>query len=170
MEPFDSYRIRELDLTALCAAATGLLGAGRPSGDGRVSERPDARTVRYYQTIGVMDKPLRYDGRQAIYGFRHLLQLVATKVLQGHGHSLAQVQRALVGLSTDRLEAAVREDLGAETVGPIVSTPAPVLQPWTSAQVAPGVIVTIDPAQVADANQVLEQLRSFLCSRSGGSP
>ena len=48
---------------------------------GRVRDVPDRRTIRYYTTLGLIDRPaLR--GRTALYGRRHLLQLVAIKRLQ----------------------------------------------------------------------------------------
>jgi hypothetical protein len=86
----------ELDLDALCARAAQLLEhAGADTADGRVRERPDPRTVRYYQTLGLLDRPLRYDGRRALYSHRHLMQVVAVKCLQARGLSLAQAQQAL---------------------------------------------------------------------------
>ena len=57
--------------------ARGLLGA---AADARVSAAPDARTVRYYTTLGLLDRP-RIEGRQARYGERHVLQLLAIKAL-----------------------------------------------------------------------------------------
>ena len=43
--------------------------------DGRVNAAPDARTVRYYGTLGLVDRPSIVD-REARYGRRHVLQLV----------------------------------------------------------------------------------------------
>ena len=59
------------------------------SGDERVRAVPDARTVRDYQTLGLLPKPQRYRGRSAMYGFEHLLRIVAVKLLQAHDQSLA---------------------------------------------------------------------------------
>jgi hypothetical protein len=42
-------------------------------------------------------------GRTALYGHRHLLQLVAIKKLQARGLSLAQVQEQLLGASDETL-------------------------------------------------------------------
>ena len=60
-------------------AERGLLGAAT---DARVSAAPDARTVRYYATLGLLDRP-RIEGRQARYGERHLLQLLAIRSSSG---------------------------------------------------------------------------------------
>lgn len=74
--------------------------------DGRVSTVPDARTIRYYTTLGLLDRP-RVLGRQARYGRRHLLQLLAIKALQGSPAtpSLAEIQSRLYGRSDAELEA-----------------------------------------------------------------
>ncbi len=81
----------------------GLLGA---AADARVSAAPDARTVRYYTTLGLLDRP-RIEGRQARYGERHLLQLLAIKALQACDLPLADVQRRLYGRSDAELKALV---------------------------------------------------------------
>ncbi len=77
--------------------------AGQSSG--RVRDVPDRRTIRYYTTLGLIDRPAAMRGRTALYGVRHLLQLAAVKRLQARGLSLAEVQERLVG----RTNAALRE-------------------------------------------------------------
>lgn len=90
-------------LDALCAEAERLLAADSPAErDGRVREVPDPRTVRYYTTLGLIDRPAMR-GRTGYYGERHLLQLLAIKRLQAHGLPLAQVQARLLGLTTPEL-------------------------------------------------------------------
>lgn len=74
--------------------------------DGRVSAAPDARTVRYYTTLGLLDRP-GYEGRQARYGPRHVRQLLAIKALQGASLPLAEIQRRLYGRSDAELESIV---------------------------------------------------------------
>ena len=59
--------------------------------NGQVRAVPDQRTVRYYGTIGLLDKPL-LRGRTALYGARHLAQVIAIKRLQTMGRSLADIQ------------------------------------------------------------------------------
>jgi len=106
--PLNRYRDAELTLEALVDAANRLLRRldVRPD-DGRIASAPDARLVRYYQTLGVVDRPLRYDGRRAIYGYRHLLQLLSVKRLQQEGHPLHLIQAALAGRATAALEEAL---------------------------------------------------------------
>ena len=77
-------------------------GLGRQP-DGRVLPAPDARTVRYYQTYGLLDRPSR-EGREARYGERHRLQLLAIKALQAAGLGLAEIQRRVYGCSNLELE------------------------------------------------------------------
>lgn len=75
--------------------------AGQSSG--RVRDVPDARTVRYYTTLGLIDRPAALRGRTALYGRRHLLQLVAIKRLQAQGAALGEIQQRLLNLSNAAL-------------------------------------------------------------------
>lgn len=71
-----------------------------PAGAGesrRVRWQPDARLVRYYTTLGLLDRPAEMRGRTAYYRDRHLLQLLAIKALQARGLSLQAVQAQLAG-------------------------------------------------------------------------
>jgi len=90
------------ELVEVCRAAMALVGAS-PGESRRVRWRPNARLVRYYTTLGILDRPLEMRGRTAYYGPRHLLQLLAVKQLQSAGKSLAEVQQKLAGLPTARL-------------------------------------------------------------------
>lgn len=71
--------------------------------DGRVREVPDRRTIRYYTTLGLIDRPAEMRGRTGYYTHKHLWQLLAIKRLQARGQSLVQVQQALLGLSEEEL-------------------------------------------------------------------
>ena len=75
--------------------------AGQASG--RVRDVPDPRTIRYYTTLGLLDKPAEMRGRTAYYGRRHLLQLVAIKRLQAEGKSLVEIQTALAAAGESTL-------------------------------------------------------------------
>lgn len=98
MQP--TWRIEQLTDWVAKALAVGDYG-GQDSG--RIREVPDVRTIRYYTTLGLLDRPLEMRGRTAYYGKRHLLQLVAVKRLQAQGLSLVEVQQKLVGASERRL-------------------------------------------------------------------
>jgi DNA-binding transcriptional MerR regulator len=73
--------------------------------NGRVRDVPDRRTIRYYTTLGLIDRPAEMRGRTALYGTRHLLQLVAIKRLQTRGLALAEIQARVIG----RTDAALRQ-------------------------------------------------------------
>ncbi|MGC8640127.1 MAG: MerR family transcriptional regulator [Isosphaeraceae bacterium] len=88
------------ELTAQVKRELAVDYAGASSG--RIRDVPDTRTIRYYTTLGLLDRPAQMRGRTALYGRRHLLQLVAIKKLQAAGLSLTQVQKRLAG-ATDRL-------------------------------------------------------------------
>ncbi len=140
------------------AVRTALDSADISPVDARVARFPDARTLRWYQSIGVMDRPLRYDGRVAIYGPRHVLQATAAKLLQARGLSLSQVQGALRGATDAQLRAALDDERVS-----IVPSPRPaVAGSWRTVQLAPGVLLTIDATVVSDpaelANRLIAQL------------
>jgi DNA-binding transcriptional MerR regulator len=106
------------DLAALAARA---LGDGNASqANGRVREIPDARTIRYYTTIGLLDRPAGWRGRTALYARRHLLQLVAIKRLQAEGLSLVETQERLLGLPDRQLARLARVPAEVLESGPPV--------------------------------------------------
>lgn len=81
-----------------------------PAGAGesrRVRWQPDARLVRYYTTLGLLDRPAELRGRTAYYRDRHLLQLLAIKTLQARGLSLQAVQAQLAGQPDSALAALI---------------------------------------------------------------
>jgi DNA-binding transcriptional MerR regulator len=104
------------DLSARVALALAEDYNGQPSG--RVRDVPDRRTIRYYTTLGLLDRPAEMRGRTALYGRRHLLQLVAIKRLQARGLSLAEIQERLLGLPNSRLESLAELPRNVETVNP----------------------------------------------------
>ncbi|GAA0472186.1 hypothetical protein Ade02nite_51820 [Paractinoplanes deccanensis] len=71
--------------------------------NGRVRDVPDRRAIRWYTTIGLVDKPLGMRGRTALYGPRHLQQLVAIKRRQALGESLSKIQTDFAWLSPEAL-------------------------------------------------------------------
>ena len=79
-------------LAELVAEAAAWLETLPPPKNGQVRAVPDERTVRYYATIGLVDRPAAMRGRTALYGRRHLAQVVAIKRLQSTGRSLAEIQ------------------------------------------------------------------------------
>jgi hypothetical protein len=85
-------------------AADALAEGGVRAPNGRVTPLPDRRVVRWYTTIGLVDRPIAFRGRTALYGSRHLLQVVAVKRRQAQGRSLAEIQAELTGATDATLQ------------------------------------------------------------------
>lgn len=109
--------------------------------DNRVSAVPDGRTIRYYTTLGLLDRP-QMVGRQAKYGKRHVLQLLAIKALQAASFPLADIQARLYGRTNEELEtllASLARDMEeTKQEGPV----KPIV--WCEVVLAPGVKVMIE--------------------------
>jgi DNA-binding transcriptional MerR regulator len=94
------------ELVRRSAEALAAEYSGAPNG--RVRDLPDARAIRWYTTTGLVDRPLGLRGRTALYGPRHLLQLVALKRRQAQGRTLAEIQAELAGATDEALTAVAR--------------------------------------------------------------
>ncbi|WP_250563504.1 helix-turn-helix domain-containing protein [Sphaerisporangium fuscum] len=99
----DTWTIGEL-----AERAADTLGPSSPRPNGRVRDVPNERLIRWYTTIGLLDPPLTRRGRVALYGRRHLLQLVAIKRRQAEGRSIADIQAELAGATDAALEGIAR--------------------------------------------------------------
>jgi DNA-binding transcriptional MerR regulator len=100
-------------------AALAVGYAGQSSG--RVRAVPDRRAIRWYTTIGLIDRPVAHRGRTALYGQRHLLQLVAVKRLQARGLPLVAIQQELAGATDTQLERVASLPASPATRGGAVS-------------------------------------------------
>jgi len=158
-----------LTLEELAAAVAAELDRLRiVPADGRAAERPDARTLRYYTSIGLLDPPLERRNRRAIYGPRHVRQAVAVKRLQADGVPLAAIQQRLAGLddgSLGRLAArrtapvhrAGRAHFWTGGTATAAAAPLPAARPAargriTGVELTPGVTVLVrgDAAWITD--------------------
>ncbi|WP_242882227.1 MerR family transcriptional regulator [Actinomadura litoris] len=89
----------------LAERAVAALAAGESAQvSGRVRDMPNERLIRWYTTIGLVDPPLARRGRTALYGRRHLLQLMAVKRRQAAGRSIAEIQLELAAATDAKLE------------------------------------------------------------------
>ncbi|REE97926.1 MerR family transcriptional regulator [Thermomonospora umbrina] len=105
-------------ITELAETATAALGDAPVRVNGRVRDVPNTRLIRWYTTIGLMDPPSGRRGRTALYGRRHLLQLVAIKRRQSAGRTIAQIQTELIGATDATLNEIARlPDEPGEGVG-----------------------------------------------------
>ena len=60
------------------------------------------RLVRDYVRRGIVSSP-RHVGREAVYGFRHLIELIAARVLVAEGWSLRMIAQTFKGATEDAL-------------------------------------------------------------------
>jgi MerR-like DNA binding protein len=79
-------------LAELVSEVAARIAALPPPKNGQVRAVPDDRTIRYYVTLGLLDRPSAMRGRTALYGPRHVAQVIAIKRLQTMGRSLAEIQ------------------------------------------------------------------------------
>ncbi len=155
---------------ALLAAATS------PQPDGRVRSTLDARTIRYYQTLGIVPPPRRAGGRRAVYRSTHLVRAVMTKLLQAGGARLGDVARRLGDRSDQELWQQVGDLLqsgGTEPAGAPSSLPMPSQMPTIpgdpaeprAVTILPGVHLLMEATATADPDELLDAMRAFLARR-----
>ena len=77
--------------------------------DSRSGAEVSVRSIRYYQSLGLVDRPVSADGR----GFvdKHRLQLIAIRLLQAKGLPLAHIHSLLYGRSEQELREVERRGL-----------------------------------------------------------
>ncbi|HET9627208.1 MAG TPA: MerR family transcriptional regulator [Kofleriaceae bacterium] len=118
------------ELVAEVAARIAALPAPK---NGQVRAVPDERTIRYYGTLGLLDRPGAMRGRTALYGDKHVAQVVAIKRLQTMGRALSEIQAlwstlddaTLSRMSGVALAAPARRGgFWKRAAGPDASTPA----------------------------------------------
>jgi DNA-binding transcriptional MerR regulator len=138
------WTIDELASRVAAALADGYPGAP----NGRVRDVPDQRAIRWYATRGLVDRPAAMRGRTALYGQRHLLQLVAVKRLQAGGHSLAEIQARLAGATEETLRAIA--DVPDLLDPPVQAAAPPTARPRFWAAPAPVQVASVVPRTDAD--------------------
>jgi len=75
----------------------------------RVTEIPSERTIRFYTTNKLVDKPLAKEGVHALFGYRHLLQVMAIKYLQSQYLPLVKIRSLVENISNRDLELLIPE-------------------------------------------------------------
>ena len=74
------------------------------------------RNIRFYRTLGLLDAPT---GGNSGYGEKHLLQVMAIRLLQARGLPLRKIRELLFGRSLDELREILRRGLvEAKTASP----------------------------------------------------
>jgi len=69
----------------------------------RVAELLNERTLRYYITKGLVDRPIGKEGTAALYGYRHLVQVLVLKRLQASYLPIKRIKEIIAGKSEDEL-------------------------------------------------------------------
>lgn len=149
-------------LDELAARVAVALSEGGYEGapNARVREVPDERVIRYYTTLGLVDRPT-YEGRVAKYGPRHLKQIVAIKRLQSEGLTLSQVQARLAGIAPAALTRLARVPDEAEEKEVALEKKKPVEPPanrarfWAAQPAAPRPVSSLVGVPVAEGVTVL---------------
>jgi len=88
----------------LAAHVTALVDAAglRPT-NASARAAPSARSVRFYVSSGLLDRP-EGTGTAATYNYRHLLQLLAIKIRQREGQTLDLIRGEMREVTGDALE------------------------------------------------------------------
>lgn len=107
-----------------------LLSVDLKSLPGRVREIPNIRTARFYTTSGLLSRPARLDGRRAMYGRKHLLELLAIKRLQMQKKSIREIQDILHGASAAKLVSVANVDSGIVQKAFLKAAQEPSLNYW----------------------------------------
>lgn len=125
----------------------------------RLGEEITSRTVRLYATQGLIDRPGR-EGRSAIYGRRHLLQLLLIRSLARRGLSLAAIG-PLIGLDDQAMEQQLNQLEGdGSPASSLLAAMAADIQ--AAAPAASG----SQPVASEERNEALDYLRSLQSSAS----
>ncbi|MEU6742485.1 MerR family transcriptional regulator [Streptosporangium sandarakinum] len=143
----------EWTIGELAEQATALLGPTAQL-SGRVRDVPNERLIRWYATIGLLDPPLTRRGRVALYGRRHLLQLVAVKRRQAEGRTIAEIQAELAGATDRTLEAIadIPEPPAGSPAGPPAAPRAARPRFWATPPAATGAAPAPPPPSGAPPN------------------
>jgi DNA-binding transcriptional MerR regulator len=91
--------------------------------NGQIRAVPDERNIRYYTTLGLLDRPSSMRGRTALYGVRHAAQVVAIKRLQAVGKTLAEISAAWPTFDDSMLQRISGVELPAHSRSAPVSAP-----------------------------------------------
>jgi DNA-binding transcriptional MerR regulator len=98
-------RQRFVGVAELAAVAARVLAERGPvQARGTVSELPDERTVRYYLTEGLIAPAEEKQGTASVFGYLHLLQLLAVKHLQAEHLPIRKIRELVEGRSERELE------------------------------------------------------------------
>ncbi|MEB3199421.1 MAG: MerR family transcriptional regulator, partial [Synechococcaceae cyanobacterium] len=138
----------------------------------RLGEEITPRTVRLYATQGLIDRPGR-EGRSAVYGRRHLLQLLLIRSLARRGLSLAAIA-PLIGLADGELEQQLNQLEGdgspASSLLAAMAADIQAAAPATAPAAAGSPQSGDSPVASEERNEALDYLRSLQSTSPEASP
>lgn len=132
--------------------------------DRRAAPLPDARSIRYYTSLGLLDPPL-IQNRRACYQAQHVEQALLVKALQSTGLSLQAIQKQIYGLSAPERQTLLQQ---------LRSEPEPSrllqAQHWQEYQLAPGLRLQVSASFTGQGlESCLQEIQKILIAR-GISP
>lgn len=126
----------------------------------KVTDVPDARTVRYYISLGLVDAPGGRRGTFALYAAKHLLQILAIKKLQAEYLPIKKIETLMAGRDVAQLEA-----LLGGPVDVLAEAPPPRAEPaarWSRFEVHPGVELHVRDGAPFDRDAALLEITRIL--------
>jgi len=90
------------EFAAVCGRVMSELGLEQARGT--VTNVPDERTIRYYLAEGLIQPVDERQGTASVFGYVHLLQLVAVKKLQAEHFPIRKIRELVGGKSEQELE------------------------------------------------------------------
>lgn len=120
-------------------AAKILAESGLAQERGTVSDVPDERTVRYYLAEGLLSPAEDKQGTASVFGYRHLLQLLAVKKLQAEHLPIRKIRELVEGRELRELERLLGLEGGTTSknealsyLEKLLTKPAPASQPTSA--------------------------------------
>lgn len=89
---------------------------------GTVTNVPDERTIRYYLAEGLIQTPEEKQGTASVFGYLHLLQLIAVKKLQAEHLPIRKIRELVAGRSERELETLIGFSASSTKGGPLFKT------------------------------------------------
>jgi DNA-binding transcriptional MerR regulator len=117
-------------------AAKILSESGLAQERGTVTELPDERTIRYYLAEGLVSPAEDKQGTASVFGYRHLLQLLAVKKLQAEHLPIRKIRELVESREVRELERLLGLDGGTVSknealsyLEKLLTRPAPISPP-----------------------------------------
>ena len=153
----------------LAAHVTALVdSAGLRPTNASARAAPSARSVRFYVSHGLLDRP-EGAGTAATYGYRHFLQLLAIKIRQREGQTLETIKREMQDVTGDALERRIAQSLApalvANPVSPRSEDDTPVS--WRRMSVAEGVEIHVRGDSPSSNQEALVAMREAVRAALG---